>query len=126
MQVHKIIKLILLIVAIGASASSCYYDNEQELYPSISVCDTTNITFSNFVKPMVDQQCKSCHGATSPSGGLSLIDYTTIKASVASGKFYNSVTWASGISPMPQGGNKWTNCDLLKLKNWIDKGAQNN
>lgn len=126
MQVHPIIKYTVLAGWAVFFCSGCYYDNSQELYPGNNSCDTTQVTFSAFVMPAINTQCKSCHSGTNPSGGIALTDYATVKASISSGKLYGSLAWQTGYSGMPQGGSKWSNCNLLKLKSWIDKGAPNN
>lgn len=126
MQVRQIIRISTIATLIAFYCSGCYYDNAQELYPGNNTCDTTNVTFSAFVMPAINTQCKSCHSGTNPSGGIALTDYTSVKASVTSGKLYGSLAWQTGYSGMPQGGSKWNNCNLLKLKSWINKGALNN
>lgn len=46
-----------------------------------SVCDTTgSITYTSQIKPIVDLQCVSCHGATSPSGGITLLTTGNLQA----------------------------------------------
>lgn len=105
--------------------SGCYYDNKSELYPS-TACDTINIGFSNFVKPLINKDCIACHGGSSPIGVVPLNDHTEIAASAKTGKLYGSVSHASGFKAMPQGGNKWSDCDLKKIKIWIDNGTPNN
>jgi hypothetical protein len=38
------------------SLHSCYYDNVEELYPSSSNCDTTNVNYTNDVWPVINAQ----------------------------------------------------------------------
>jgi len=126
MQVHQIIKII------GISGlfflSSCYTDNKEELYPNQG-CDTTNVTFTAFVKPKIDAQCKACHSGGSPSGGVLLTTHAEIQAVAKTGQLYGVLSWIApytGSKQMPPGGPKWSECDLKKLKSWINKGAPNN
>lgn len=120
------IKKVMLSLLAAVVLFGCYYDNEQELYPVNAQCDTTNITYSQFVKPMMDQQCVSCHSATNPQGQVNLSDYTNVKVRVTDGKLYGSLAHSSGYVAMPQGGTAWSACNLSKLKAWINKGAPNN
>lgn len=124
MQGHRIIKFIIA-VALSALFTGCYYDNKTELYPDLG-CDTAVVSYAKFVKPIIDRDCKACHSGASPIGVVPLNDYTQISASAKSGKLYGSVSWAAGFKSMPQGGSKWNECDLIKLKSWINKGAPNN
>ena len=103
------------------SFSSCYYDNLERLNPT-SACDSTGtITYSGNIKSIIDNNCTSCHSGASPSGNISLDTYTSVKNAGITGKLYNSITWASGTSPMPKGSNaKIDDCSIIKIKKWID------
>ncbi|NJN35257.1 MAG: hypothetical protein HC817_14430 [Saprospiraceae bacterium] len=85
-------KLILTISAIAASlllATSCYNDNEEELYPKTPVtCATDNVAFGAFVSPLINQSCafSGCHSAASRANGINLGDYTTIKSYITAQK----------------------------------------
>ncbi len=87
-------------------------------------CDTTNAKFSSFVQPLVQARCQGCHSGSSPQGGISLTNYTDIKAVANNGKLYDVVTRSSNW--MPKGGQKLDDCTTSKLKAWIDAGAPNN
>lgn len=126
MQVRRIINTILAASVIALS--SCYYDNREELYPKQG-CDTMNVSFAAFVKPKIDAQCKACHSGGSPSGGVLLTTHAEIQAEAKSGRLYGVLAWIppyTGPKQMPPGGPKWSDCDLKKLKSWINKGAPNN
>ena len=94
--------------------------------PNFGTCDSTNVKFSTFIAPLVQNKCLGCHTATSAGGGVVLNSYATIKTSVQSGKFWGSVNHASGFSAMPKGTDKMPQCDLNKIKAWINRGALNN
>ncbi|HET9058160.1 MAG TPA: cytochrome c [Chitinophagaceae bacterium] len=105
--------------------SSCYYDVEKELYPP-SLCDTTNLTFSSAIVPIIQKNCVSCHNTLSPGGNIILDTYGGVSAAASSGKLYGSITYSAGYSPMPPGGTKLSNCDLTKINKWINNGILNN
>ena len=106
---------------------SCYYDHADVLYPNTIVCDTTTaVSYTQKVVPILQQQCYSCHSGGSPSGGIAMGTYATDKAIAVNGKLYGSISYASGFSPMPKGGNKLTTCQLALIKKWIDAGSPNN
>jgi hypothetical protein len=54
--------LFLILVVSVLVISGCYYDVAEELYPSNgTTCDTSSVTYSLTVKPIIDQFCVSCH-----------------------------------------------------------------
>ena len=115
--------LILLTTIIG----SCKYNSEEELFGTKAPCDTSNVTYSNTITSIiVANSCLNCHVGPSPSGNFTLTSYTDVKAKVDDGRLWGAINHSPGFSPMPQGGNKLTNCEINKIKAWIDAGAPNN
>lgn len=124
----KYFKTLALIVAVITlwSLSGCYYDNEEELYPQGTGCDTNNVTYSGTIAPVMVNNCNGCHNSLSPSAGIITDNYNDLKTIVDNGRFWGAVTHAQGFSPMPQNQPKLTDCTLEKIKKWIDDGANNN
>lgn len=118
-------KKIILSIAIISFLSSCYYDNEESLYPHTGNCDTTNVTYINTIQPIMQQSCTGCHGASSPSAGLNLTTYSLVRACAEDGSLYGTMAFQSGYSPMPKGGNKVPDCSLNQIQAWINKGYPN-
>lgn len=123
-------KDLIIVITVIAFAWSCYYDNEEFLYPKLSSsCDTNNLTFSSSVKPVLQQYCYTCHSnnsAASFGGNIKLEDYADVKISADNGKLYGTVAHLPGYSPMPKGGSKLDDCDISMIKTWIDSGAPDN
>ena len=88
-------------------------------------CDTSNITFSGSVKPVLTTYCTGCHSGSAPSGSIGLDTYEGTKISATNGSLLGSVQHAQGYSPMPQGSNKLSDCSISTIKKWIDLGAKN-
>ncbi len=108
---------------------SCYYDSEEYLYPKLNnTCDTTNVTYSASVKPILQQYCYTCHSNKNSvlGGSIKLEDYSDVKIKVDDGRLYGSIAQLPGYVAMPQGGSKLDDCSLLMIKTWIDSGAPNN
>jgi len=107
---------------------ACYYDNETILYrvgSSGATCDTTNVTYSATIVPILAANCNSCH-TNSSGNGVVTTDYTNLKKIVTNGQLVNSVNGTGGIVPMPLGGQKMIACNLLKISKWVSNGALNN
>lgn len=91
-------------------------------------CDTTVFTYAAAIQPIMSLHCNGCHSGSAPSGGISYGTYNLVKASVDNGKFWGSINHASGYKPMPypQGSAKLADCDLVKIRKWVEAGAPNN
>jgi len=124
---HRTIKNLLLLAGlmIVMALSSCYNDNYANLYPA-GVCDTTNVTFTANVLPVINANCTGCHSGGAAAGNLSLANYNDIVASINSGRFLGSIRQDPGYSAMPKGGTPLSDCALAKIGNWVNKGMPNN
>jgi hypothetical protein len=108
----------------------CYYDSEEFLFPDTgSTCDTVSVTFTQSVKPILQNNCLSCHAnsvATALGGNVRLEDYADVKLRADDGKLVGTITHAQGFVPMPQGGPKINDCSIATVIIWVEEGAQNN
>ena len=93
---------------------------------SAGSCITVGISYSQFIKPLITTHCIGCHNPSNSGGGISLDSYQGVKSIAISGKLYGAVSHTSGFAAMPQGGQKLSSCNILKLKSWIDSGAPEN
>jgi len=117
--------LIFFLIISSLALTSCYYDSEEELY-SGSACDTTNVTYSGTIQPILATNCNSCHTGTTGQGGVSLSSYDELMVHVNSGVFRKTVNHEPGATPMPYNMAKLPDCELLKINAWINNGAPNN
>lgn len=116
---------IVTFVIIITAAVSCYYDNEEALYPSLSSsCDTTNVTFSRTIVPILSNNCFSCHSnATSSFGGnIRLESFADVQ--VNSARLITAIK-QTGAKPMPPAG-KLKACSISQFDIWIRNGTPNN
>lgn len=122
-------KRILISLTVAAIFSfffvSCYYDNEEALYPTLSnACDTTNVTFSGTIAPILNNNCYSCHSNANASfgGGIRL---QAIADVVTNSSRVVAAIKQTGPFPMPPGG-KLSNCTVTQFDIWIRNGMPNN
>lgn len=109
--------------------SACYFDNEEDLYgnPADADCDVTDVSFSADVNPIIQANCiTGCHSAVNQSFGIVLETYDQIKNEAQNERFFKSINHESGASPMPKNRPKLPQCDIDKIKAWIDAGLPNN
>lgn len=109
------------------SGTGCTFDNEEEYYAN-NGCDTSTVTYSGSVAPIMNQTCSPCH---SQSGGtLPFFDtYASIKEYLDMGTDTNliqRINFVGPNAPMPQGGTKMPICDIRKIELWIADGYPNN
>ena len=89
-------------------------------------CDTTNVTYSGFVAPLLTTYCVGCHSGGSPSGNILLNSHAGVRTVALNGRLTGAITWANGYQPMPRGSGKLSECNINKIKAWINDGALNN
>jgi len=134
---HRIIKNLLRSIPFAAVVLSlmpggCYYDNEEYLYPEGSQqCDTVNVTYSQTIWPVINDNCITCHSGTAPSGNILLDNYSNISAHAQipagqPGSLYGAVSHDPGNSAMPKSGAKLSDCRITQIRIWIESGTPNN
>lgn len=89
-------------------------------------CNTTSVTYSQTILPIINASCKGCHSGTSPDGGISYTNYTEIKESALSGSLMGVVNHANGYVAMPYNQTKLSDCKIEQLTIWVNAGAPNN
>lgn len=120
----KNIKIILLTISLTVILSACYYDNEEFLYPELSTnCDTVNITYTNQISKIMNENCVSCHGASyeKDGGGLKFDNYESVLADLDN--IINAVNHKDGYSAMPKNGGKLSSCALTQFDLWKKNGT---
>ncbi len=89
-------------------------------------CDTSNVTYNAVVKPIMQNKCQGCHQGTSPGGGVNLSTYLGVQGSAIDGSLLGSVEHAPGWSAMPKNTSKLPDCDIAKIRIWVNAGSPNN
>ncbi len=108
------------------AVAGCSKENETALRGnSGNTCDTVNMTYSADVLPIIQRNCYACH-SNEQMTGVSLGNYTALKVQADNGNLIGVINHASGYPAMPEGGAKLSDCDINKIQDWINHGAQNN
>jgi len=102
--------------------ASCYNDNELDIYGEVT-CDTTDVTFSNSIQPIINSSCATtgCH-VSGGNGSGDFTNFSGIQAKINNGSFENRVLVQKDMPP----GTPLSDCDLQLIQAWLDAGAQNN
>jgi hypothetical protein len=86
-----------------------------------SGCDSTNVTFTRSINPIIQSWCIGCHSGSNPSGGISLETYADVVACANSNRLMGALRHETGYSAMPKGG-QLTPCEIALFQKWIDLG----
>lgn len=89
-------------------------------------CDTSNISYSKTIMPILKMNCTGCHNNTQPQGNIDLTNYQTVLSKVKDGSFLGSILHLQGFVPMPSPDLFLNNCNINQIKKWIELGAPNN
>lgn len=118
-------KILPVIIFLGVISCTNKKEEPEELVTP-STCDTENITYSGFVQPLLNTHCVNCHNDITTSGDVDLSTHAMVKVSADDGSLYGAISHQVNYTPMPFGGDKLPDCDIAKVKAWIDQGAPNN
>jgi hypothetical protein len=117
------------VLAAGCVAAICFMscknDKAELLYPP-DVCDTSNVTYTNTILPILRDNCYRCHAGNQTVAPFHLDSYTDASVVALSGYMYGAITHSSGYEAMPKDSDKLSDCNIAKIKKWIDDGAPNN
>jgi len=124
----RLFHVFVTFVTILFFAASCYYDNEEALYPTLATsCDTSNVTFSGKIVPLLANNCLACHSnATAPSSGNNIRLENYADVIVMSTGISGSINHTGTYSPMPKNGGKLNVCLINQFDIWVRNGALNN
>jgi hypothetical protein len=107
--------------------TNCTNDKADVIYPAPSSCDTTLVSHSKDLTPIMAHNCFDCHSGANASGGYNLEDTTTLQNAVLDGTLISAIK-QDGIlaSPMPVEKPKLTSCEINKFIAWGNQGAKGN
>lgn len=108
---------IILIFGIVFVTLSCTNDSEDDL---IDVNPEVNITYTNTVKSIIDNNCLFCHGATPSNGApMSLNTYALVKDAVLNRGLIDRISRNQGESGMmPLGGTRLPQATINQIIEW--------
>jgi hypothetical protein len=125
MSMKKWLSSLALVIVVLFVTFSCSKKNEQELGVG-AVCDTNNMSYSADIIPILESICFSCHGNGLSENGINFDTYSGVKAVADNGKLVGAISHAAGFVAMPQSAPKLSDCNINKIKSWVNAGAANN
>lgn len=89
-------------------------------------CDTTNVTYSGSVVPILQNYCLGCHANQSTGGGILLNTYDEVVYQALYGNLLGAVSGEPGMVPMPLNGSPLDECKITTIEIWVNNGTPNN
>jgi hypothetical protein len=89
-------------------------------------CDTTKVSYSLQIVPILQNNCYTCHSGSGASSGVDFSNYGAFKGWAQSGLVAGNITGAPGYTPMPYGLPPMSSCDINTILAWIHQGTLNN
>jgi hypothetical protein len=120
---------VCMIVMLMIFLNACTKQNEQTLISdsgSQTTCDTTNMSYSTDINPILENNCVSCHNTTQANDGVILTDYNNVLIQINNGNLVNVIEHNPGYPEMPQGLPQLSSCTINKIVAWVNRGAPNN
>jgi uncharacterized membrane protein len=113
-------------------AVRCTYKKAEDVYPvnNTGTCDTSNVSYAKTIQPVLSTNCYSCHSKANSAlgGGYVLDNYNDLAVQAQKGFLYANVAEKDLNSPshMPRGAPSLADCEIFKIKAWVDQGYKNN
>lgn len=115
---------ITLIIALFLWFSSCTFQNE-ETYFEDTICDTTNLTYSD-IRPIFTDNCMSCHNSTfTQREGIELDTYENTVNSINTGLVLPAIKHEGDFN-MPANQPQLPDCLILKIETWVNNQMPEN
>ncbi len=89
-------------------------------------CDTTNVSYSLQIVPILQENCYACHKGPGASSGIDFSNYGAFKGWAGSGYVIGDLTAAPGFTPMPYGLPSLSSCEINTILAWIHQGTPDN
>lgn len=125
-------KITLFATAALLILAGCYNDKYDKLYPNpvTTTCDTTIITYTNDIKPIINSSCAingGCHNAAGDANtnGLDYTVFSILQGQATTTLMVNDIngTPTPRHNAMPLNLPKLSQCDINKITRWVNEGA---
>lgn len=128
MKLHHLGKFVVILLLAGCTRMAV----DQMLPPlpvqnNTTVCDTTNVTWTNTVQPIINANCVTgCHNNVDLSGGIDLTVYTNVAAFANEGSLVGTIVQDGSYTPMPYNEPKMDQCAIDQIRIWVEAGYPQN
>ncbi len=115
-------KYLTLLMVFSLFLVSCT-NYKEDLLTDPALCVTDNVSFSKDIVPILNNSCNTtgCHTAGGFAPGY-LTNHAEVIAMLDGGKLINRVAETMDMPPS----GPLSDCQIDKIKAWVDQGAKNN
>ncbi len=100
----------------GAQNNSC----------SDATCDSSFVSYSANILPILQSKCTGCHNSTLASGQVNLTGYSNAVIYAQNGRLLGAISHDAGFIAMPPAGSQLSDCEIALVRTWIRNGSPNN
>lgn len=106
--------------------SGCRYDTERDLYGDVVPCDTSLVSYTNDLVPLLEMYCFECHTGPTPSGERDFSTYEVLAEVAEQGELLNRIELAENDPEVMPSTGPMPACDIDRFRLWIEAGYPNN
>jgi hypothetical protein len=117
----------IIFLLIWMTAYGCYWENEEALYPEEKFCDTSFVSFSEDVLPILTNNCFTCHSNSNAPDfavGIAFEDHKDVSASAS--LITGAINHREGFPQMPKNREKLDTCQIITFEAWENQGRLDN
>ena len=126
---NNYVLLLIIVILVVSILPGCYNKKADLIIPN-NDCDTSVvISYRSDITNILQQNCFICHSAekySSAGGNHQLDSFLSLQEMVINGKLLKAINHSPGAVPMPYGGGTLSDCDIMKITAWVNRGAPNN
>lgn len=122
MQISSIFGVLFIVLTVSSCANNAMQD---DMEPNCE--EFSEVSYSNEIAPILNGAgCFGCHNEGFASGGVELQPFSELQNEALNGKLLCSIEWTNNCNQMPQGGPQLRECDIKKIRTWVEEGALEN
>lgn len=114
--------IVALVIVLVLGSISCASNSEEDLY-GIELCDTTNVSWENNIRDILQVNCVPCHNPDLHYNDVRHDTYTEELKVVNDGRLRGVVNHRPGYPQMPYQLPQLPECEREQINLWLDKGA---
>lgn len=118
--------LLLLNGLLCTVLSGCRYDTESDLYGDVVPCDSSLVSYTNDLVPLLEMYCFECHTGPTPSGDRDFSTYEDLAGVAETNVLLDRISRDENDPEVMPSTGPMTSCEVDRFRSWIEAGYPNN